>query len=224
MHNLGAPLQAKKHGPHKTVFFPNGPRYVGEWKDDLRHGKGCQFYKSGAKYEGDWAHDLRHGLGILWGYQEKKYRIKYSGEWYEGIPNGVGTHYDDEGNMYEGEWFQGQKHGHGKMTYGSIAAGPSGDVYDGEWQDNLRHGKGTMTFKNNDVFEGHWVAGVRCGMGTMFFMNKGLRYDGMWEDNSPKTGSYTEIDATVGAPGSFPVLELANPKAVLQQAQTDTAS
>ena len=92
MHNLGAPLQAKKHGPHKTVFFPNGPRYVGEWKDDLRHGKGCQFYKSGAKYEGDWAHDLRHGLGILWGYQEKKYRIKYSGEWYEGIPNGVGTH------------------------------------------------------------------------------------------------------------------------------------
>ena len=136
----------------------------------------------------------------------------------------MGTHHDDEGNMYEGEWLQGQKHGHGKMTYGSIAAGPSGDVYDGEWQDNLRHGKGTMTFKNNDVFEGHWVAGVRCGMGTMFFMNKGLRYDGMWEDNSPKTGSYTEIDATVGAPGSFPVLELANPKAVLQQAQTDTAS
>jgi hypothetical protein len=212
-------LQAKKHGPHKAVFFPDGQRYNGEWKDDLRHGKGCQYYKSGAKYEGDWAHDMRHGLGVLWAYQDCRYKVRYRGEWQEGIPSGMGTHYDDDGNMYEGEWLQGQKHGLGKMTYGSATTGPTGDVYEGEWQENVRHGKGTMTFQNNDVYEGHFVAGVRCGMGTMFFMAKGLRFDGLWEDDKPKSGNYTEIDAvSAGAPGAFPVLELAEPNKVLQEA------
>ena len=36
-------------------------RYVGYWKEGLRHGKGVFYYSNGSKYEGDWFKNLKHG-------------------------------------------------------------------------------------------------------------------------------------------------------------------
>lgn len=135
------------------------------------------------------------------------------------MPSGRGSYYDAAGNLYEGEWLQGRRAGHGKMAYGGAASGRSGDVYEGEWLNDMRHGKGTMTYANNSVYEGHWHADARSGRGTLFSVERGTRFDGEWAADAPKAGVYSEIEAPpAGAPGALPVLELADPKAVLRSA------
>ena len=47
----------------------------------------------------------------------------------------------------------------------------------------------------------------------------GCRFDGIWHNDRPTCGSYSEIEpAAPGAPGSLPNVELAEPELVLQQA------
>jgi hypothetical protein len=95
----------------------------------------------------------------------------------------------------------------------------TGDVYEGWFRDDKRHGKGTMTYANNNVYEGHWENDVRSGMGTLFYPDKGRRFDGLWQDDSPKAGTHSEIDVSpAGASGTIPVLELQNPSSVIHEA------
>jgi hypothetical protein len=46
-----------------TQTFPNGDKYVGEWKDNKRHGKGTYTWSSGHTYVGEWKDNKRHGQG-----------------------------------------------------------------------------------------------------------------------------------------------------------------
>ena len=49
------------------------------------------------------------------------------------------------------------------------------------------------------------------------------RYDGVWENDVPKCGTYSEIDASgPGTKGALPVLELKNAKEVLKTATIQT--
>ena len=41
----------------KTKFYPNGDKYVGEFKGGLRHGKGTLTYADGDEYVGEWKDD-----------------------------------------------------------------------------------------------------------------------------------------------------------------------
>ncbi|MAG23783.1 MAG: hypothetical protein CMM09_06920, partial [Rhodospirillaceae bacterium] len=40
-----------------TETFADGEKYVGEWKDDKRHGHGTETFADGAKYVGEWKDD-----------------------------------------------------------------------------------------------------------------------------------------------------------------------
>lgn len=82
-----------------------------------------------------------------------------------------------------------------------------------------RHGLGTMMYANGDMYEGQWSNDVKHGQGTFFYINKGRRFDGVWHNDTPKCGSYSEIEpAAPGAAGAIPNIELANLVGVLQQA------
>jgi len=48
-----------------TLFYVDGDRYEGEWKDGRMHGKGAYHYSNGDKYEGEWKEDKRHGKGTV---------------------------------------------------------------------------------------------------------------------------------------------------------------
>ena len=74
------------------------------------------------------------------------------------------------------------------------------------------------------MYEGLWAGDVRQGEGTFYFVSQNTRYDGVWVDDLPKCGEYTEIqDMGPGAPSSLPTLELANPKGVYRGAKQDAA-
>jgi len=53
----------KKQG-HETYIYPNGDKYVGEWKDGKRHGYGTVTYVDGEKFEGEWKDGIANGQGI----------------------------------------------------------------------------------------------------------------------------------------------------------------
>ena len=50
-----------------TIGFDNGDKYVGEWKDDKRHGQGTYTYSNGDKYVGEYKNDTVNGFGIFLG-------------------------------------------------------------------------------------------------------------------------------------------------------------
>ena len=48
-----------------VLHYANGNEYNGDWKDDVRHGKGIFNENSGSRYDGDWFNDQKHGKGKL---------------------------------------------------------------------------------------------------------------------------------------------------------------
>ena len=51
------------HNCYGTHTSPEGYKYVGEWKDDKKHGQGTYTWPSGSKYIGEYKNDKRHGKG-----------------------------------------------------------------------------------------------------------------------------------------------------------------
>ena len=56
-----------------TLTFPDGKKYVGEFKDGKRHGQGTFIWPSGTKYVGEFKNGKMHGKGILTSPDGKKY-------------------------------------------------------------------------------------------------------------------------------------------------------
>ena len=46
-----------------TGTYPNGRKYVGDWKDGKLNGQGTLLSPDGKKYEGEWKDDKKHGQG-----------------------------------------------------------------------------------------------------------------------------------------------------------------
>ena len=46
-----------------TFFFSDGGKYVGEWKDDKKHGQGTYTFADGDKYVGEFKDEKYHGQG-----------------------------------------------------------------------------------------------------------------------------------------------------------------
>ena len=46
-----------------SFFFSDGDEYVGEFKDDMKHGQGAYIYDNGDKYVGEWKDEKYHGQG-----------------------------------------------------------------------------------------------------------------------------------------------------------------
>ena len=80
----------------------NGEYFIGEWKNNLRNGKGIKYYKNGnIKYNGEYYKDKFEGLGkYIW--ENGEY---YIGQWKNDLRNGKGTMYYSNGKIiYEGDW------------------------------------------------------------------------------------------------------------------------
>jgi len=100
--------------------------YIGEWKYDMKHGKGTYTWDSGTKYVGEWKYDKSHGQGT-YTYASGS---KYVGEFKKDKYHGKGTYTHASGAKYVGEWKNDMKHGKGTFTFAD------GTVKDGLWKND----------------------------------------------------------------------------------------
>ena len=108
-----------------TVTYPDGEKYVGEWKDGLWHGRGTVTRTDGEKkYVGEFKDGLPNGHGTHTDF----YGNEYVAEFKDGIPTGQGTITYFEGSKYVGELKNGQLHGKGTFTF------PDGYSLEGVWE------------------------------------------------------------------------------------------
>ena len=43
------------------MTYADGVKYIGDWKDDNKHGQGTVTWPNGDKYIGEWKNDKKHG-------------------------------------------------------------------------------------------------------------------------------------------------------------------
>ena len=81
-------LNINYNGKGKIIFH-DGIYYIGQFKDNLRNGKGILYYKNG--------------------------NILYEGEFVNGKREGQGKYFDEFGTYYDGQWKNNLKNGQGKI-------------------------------------------------------------------------------------------------------------
>jgi len=106
------------------------PKYVGEWKNNMRDGFGIMRFEDESVYEGDWIANKRHGKGKL--------KMIFM------TPEGEKQHM-----TYEGQFQNDNISGYGVMIWSN------GDVYKGEWENGKRQGRGQLKFKDKG-----WIYGI----------------------------------------------------------------
>ena len=82
---------------------PHGTKYIGEWKNNLRHGQGEMVFSDGSTIIGQWKSNW------IWGYAEAIYAngIEYKGNWISSMKDGEGIQTYINGDKFEGEWYLG---------------------------------------------------------------------------------------------------------------------
>lgn len=99
-----------------VMRYPNGEDttphthqavYEGEWKNNLRHGRGKMTYADGSVYDGDWEDDEPSG----WGTQvDFNGAIIYCGNWRYGKYHGEGTLFKGD-RVFRGPFMKGLREG-----------------------------------------------------------------------------------------------------------------
>ena len=166
----------------KGVLMVNGDIYIGDFKNNLRHGIGICYYFNGSEYKGAWQGDKQHGNGALT-YSDGRIR---SGFWSENIYQGssvsditVKTGGPQPPTPKVNEKLEGCLLGNcknGRGTY--LFAG--GNKYIGDFENGLPNGTGKISYANGDVYEGEIEKGSLHGKGMMISAN-GNKVQGIWE-------------------------------------------
>ncbi|MDR0531380.1 MAG: hypothetical protein LBG83_04870 [Oscillospiraceae bacterium] len=176
---------------HGTKWFPDEEKYVGQWKQGQRHGRGKMIWTHGA-YTGEWQNDKPHGRGTF----ESTDGWVYVGEWANGDAHGLGIRIEADGTEFKGLFEHGEfrhgrnpdeeaslykdesmvtgvPHGHGECLY------PDFRLYKGTWKEGKRHGAGTMTYPDGTTIQGEWIDDnfVMPGRVVMRYSN-GSSYEG----------------------------------------------
>ena len=153
----------------KEKIYENGDKYIGQFKNGKKHGKGKMFYSDKNYYDGEWFNDLKMGQGKL---------TLANGDIYEGtfknnLMEGYGNYTYKNGRIYEGQFISNLMEGKGRYKF------PTGNEYIGDFQKGLFNGKGTFLYSNGDRFEGMYKNGKKNGNGIYYFKS-GEKYIGEW--------------------------------------------
>lgn len=136
--------------------------YIGEWKNDVRHGNGSMKWKTGHVYEGGFSSDSRHNVN---GRLRFPNGDQCEGFWVDNALTGEAVYTTSQDTVFKGKFIKGVPDVIGVLEK------PNGDVYQGEIVDWTPHGVGKMQFSDSSVYEGEFVKGEINGEGVMHYRN-----------------------------------------------------
>lgn len=174
LHNPEAVAQKRMPDGQGTKIFPDGSKYVGEFKNGMPNGQGVVTTLFGKKYVGEFVNGFPHGQGIFTSPDGEQ----YVGEFEFGVPHGQGTYTYAGGEQYSGNLQNGIKNGQGASTF------LDGSKYIGGWQGGEFHGNGTYTNAAGLKYTGEWKNGRQYGQGTLLLPD-GEKYTGEFKKGKP---------------------------------------
>jgi hypothetical protein len=144
--------QKEKNGTF-TKIYEEG-KYVGEFVNGLKQGKGTFFYDNGDKYVGDFYNDNKEGFGIYYFNNGDK----YEGQYVNNQREGKGTYFYADGDKLVGTFKNNMAEGRGKFYYND------GDRYFGTYKADLKHGQGIYYYKDGSRYDGEFKKGKKMDM------------------------------------------------------------
>ncbi|KAK8946190.1 hypothetical protein KSP40_PGU012469 [Platanthera guangdongensis] len=129
-----------------------GSRYVGQFKNGLRHDFGVYRNHTDDLYAGEWLNGQSHGYGehISW----LNGQSRNVGEFKRGLKQGLGHCHFRNGDTYAGEYFADKMHGFGVYHFAD------GRCYERAWREGKREGLGMYSSVNGESQSGHWANDV----------------------------------------------------------------
>lgn len=165
------------HNCWGTVNWPNGDKYVGEFKNGEKHGLGTYYHLADAGYKGQ----------------------KYIGEFENGDFHGIGTYLWPEGHSHRGHFKKMKPDGKGIKIEKNVAKSQgffsdwnsgnlileyaTGAKYVGEVKNGLRHGRGKHYSENGSWFDGNYRDNNLEGPAIFFNSESGKYLEAIWKDN-----------------------------------------
>ncbi|KRX10097.1 Protein kinase-like domain [Pseudocohnilembus persalinus] len=149
--------------------FPNGSKYQGQIKNNMRNGQGKFYFQDGGLYEGQWKDNKMDGKGILYYQNGQK---AYDGQWKDDMFNGYATLFNEN-----------PQNSDTNINYKNFdQIGNCWNKYLGHFENDLKHGQGTLYFTNGEFFQGQFYHNKIDGNG-IFYTYRGNIIKGKWKDN-----------------------------------------
>jgi SH3-like domain-containing protein len=139
-------VQGECTNGHGTDIQLDGSKYVGEFSEGVRNGKGSMTYPDGTTYVGNWQNDNFHGKGTL----VSVGKFEHTGEFANGVRHGQGTLKKVDGITYVGQWANDLPNGQGVKTLAD------GMQYSGEFKNGLMYGSGTLVMPDGSKLKIKW--------------------------------------------------------------------
>ena len=174
-----------------TYTYDGGDKYVGEWKDNKKHGQGTYTYPDGIIYVGQLENGDFNGQGSL----TLANGDTYVGKFKDDDANGQGSLTLANGDTYVGEFKDNNFNGQGTYTFGPNSEW-SEDKYVGEFKNDKKHGQGTYFFADGTVETGLWEDGELQGAVTSPEVAENVNPDETLEVASG-TGFYVSEDGHI---------------------------
>jgi len=169
-------------GPRPSFAFRRtGGSYRGQWKGNMRHGKGEQRFSTGARYIGRWCDNAVEGLGQFL----HKNGDMFIGEWRGNRAHGLGVYYHQRDLMtyatYDGEWAEDRQHGRGVEQ--CDGGGDKDCQYAGDFDAGKKDGYGVYKWPDDSKYSGQWKANRIHGHGH-YIDADGREIRGVWHDGA----------------------------------------
>lgn len=180
----GEYLEGEFHGFGKYVQHINKSTnevttYIGQFKNNYKHGQGKELYADGSEYQGEFKQDKWDGKGLLIGFDRLPGILtsKYIGFFKNGQFEGFGECLYNNGEKYIGQYREGKRCGKGTYYWPNLkdlqnyegddfyndivevkgfGVWPYGRKYTGENKNNKMHGQGMCTWPDGKIHNGTW--------------------------------------------------------------------